>query len=409
MIKRIMGIILVFWSSSQAGLPDFLGDRTLNATFIEQVVDQALLLANNGQEREFDIRSVSKNAVQKVFHITLFTDFLTRKNYYRSFSTQKNNKSVKKLIEEGAISLDNLEGTTYKISLQNYSNRTPFTLSITEISTTKPVQVAPNSMGISIIIPTYNRITDCLACVCHLKARIRAPKDQWEVIVVADGCTDGTGAHLQALFMQKGFENFRVIWTPKEPGKYRNGGWARNAGAKAARLSHLTFCDTDIYHLTDPVTPSLKELRQGCTDLIVGYMYFLMPDYAAFPPENFELMVHPNIDKSEACWMVISKESFISIGGNSEKLEKWGYEDTDLLGRLTKAGFKRKRLPSIVSTLAHEYNEDHKPDQIKLVEDNKEILNKDTSLVRNKDKPDWGRFTEQPVFPERTPDFSKVN
>ena len=138
-------------------------------------------------------------------------------------------------------------------------------------------------------------------------------------------------------------------------------------------------------------------------------MYFPQPDWSKPLGASFELIVHPYIQNSEACWLVLKRKHFIDLGGNSEKIEKWGYEDTDLLARLKESGLKMIRLKSIITVLGHEYNEDHKPNQNKLVNDHVKLMSKETDLLRNKDKPTWGEYSLTPVFEEQEPDFSKVN
>lgn len=291
------------------------------------------------------------------------------------------------------------------IEVQGYYSRRKVGFSITNLTN------LPSPLGISIVIPTFNRITECTACILMFKARILAPKNQWEVIVVADGCTDGTGMHFENLFKQKGFDNFRVIWTDKEPGKYRNAGWPENSGVRAAKYSHVSLCDCDIYHLCDPITPSLRHLATDQETMIGGKLYCISSPKAmhdAYAPEMI-LEKYKWQEFCEAGWLVIKREHYLRIGGSSEKLMNWGCEDTDLITRLKKLGLGIRYVDEIIYVLGNEFRSDHKQNPKELGKLNLSVLKADGELVRNQDKPDWGKYFTQPVYPEQEPDFSKVN
>ena len=91
----------------------------------------------------------------------------------------------------------------------------------------------PASPKISIILPTYNRADVLSRAVDSVR---RQTCLDWELIVVDDGSTDGTGAWLATLRD----ERIRVL-RQDNAGVYH----ARNAGLRAARGEYIAFLDSD--------------------------------------------------------------------------------------------------------------------------------------------------------------------
>lgn len=94
------------------------------------------------------------------------------------------------------------------------------------------------SMRFSVIIPTLNRcdmLTDALASVCAQSF----PSDEYEIIVVDNGSTDGTSELIKRL-NQKGSKPIRYVYEA-QPGYH----YACHAGARAARGELLAYTDDD--------------------------------------------------------------------------------------------------------------------------------------------------------------------
>jgi len=96
---------------------------------------------------------------------------------------------------------------------------------------------APSSPFLSIVIPTYNR-RESLQITLDALARQHYPIDQFEVLVVSDGSTDGT-------------EEWLTNYTPPYPFRaitQPNGGpaRARNRGIREAVGQVLVFLDDDV-------------------------------------------------------------------------------------------------------------------------------------------------------------------
>lgn len=93
----------------------------------------------------------------------------------------------------------------------------------------------------SIVIPTYNHLEDCLRpCLESIKIYTDLSlngKDDVEVIVVANGCVDGTKEYVESLG-----KPFRLIFEEKQLGYTK----AMNIGLKAALGEYIVFLNNDI-------------------------------------------------------------------------------------------------------------------------------------------------------------------
>src|ERR1035441_8611678 len=92
-------------------------------------------------------------------------------------------------------------------------------------------------MQISVIIATYNRCKLLSRTLPALWSQL-FPSDEYEVIVVVDGSTDGTVEYLRT---HSDHPNLRVIEQPN-----RGQAAAINAGLKASRGELVLFLDDDI-------------------------------------------------------------------------------------------------------------------------------------------------------------------
>lgn len=105
----------------------------------------------------------------------------------------------------------------------------------------------PAPVAISIVVPSHNRATSLLRLLRSLQAHRGTDRvigtTPFEVIVVADGCSDGTGALLQDTITAGEWSFPLTIIEHVTP---LGSGVARDAGAAAARGSTLLFIDDDI-------------------------------------------------------------------------------------------------------------------------------------------------------------------
>ena len=121
------------------------------------------------------------------------------------------------------------------------------------------------SPDISVVIATYNQRARLRLVLCGLAGQ-HFPKERFEIIVVDDGCTDGTDAMLAAEY-----PDVHVVPMRPNVGRCR----ARNAGVEQAQ-GQLAFLDGDAL----PHPNWLKHLwaaweRGGRQRYLCGFMYSL--------------------------------------------------------------------------------------------------------------------------------------
>lgn len=111
-----------------------------------------------------------------------------------------------------------------------------------------------DTLQMSVVIPTYNRRESLLRAL-HALARQTYPADQFEVLVISDGATDGTREAVHQLQTP-----FRLTFVEQE-----NSGpsVARNNGAERANAPLLVYMDDDI----EPVPAFLAEHAAAHTDI----------------------------------------------------------------------------------------------------------------------------------------------
>jgi len=174
----------------------------------------------------------------------------------------------------------------------------------------------------SVIIPTYNSKEDLRTCLRALAGQAY-PKDQFEIIVVDDGSTDGTEALVKELEQTNGVANgVRYV-------KQSNRGpaVARNAGIREAKGEIVVFIDADCIADAD----WLKQLDESFEDQkVVGASgSTISPEVLVFPwkiaPAGFGFTT---------CNMAYRRDVLNEAGGFNEKFEAPYYEDTDLALRI---------------------------------------------------------------------------
>jgi glycosyltransferase involved in cell wall biosynthesis len=117
-------------------------------------------------------------------------------------------------------------------------------------------------LTISIVIPTHNRVEllgRSLNALCHQSW----PTDDFEVIVVADSCEDGTASFIQK-FMQKAPFELKLI-----EHNARNPSATRNRGISEAKGRYLLLLDDDVI----PSSGLLKAHVDACgpDTVVLGY------------------------------------------------------------------------------------------------------------------------------------------
>lgn len=183
---------------------------------------------------------------------------------------------------------------------------------------------------VSVIIPTHNRRE-----VLEKKLRaLEAQTGEFEVVVVADGCTDDTARFLADHHLAYAVH---VLHTDgKGPA------FARNRGAEAARGEILLFSDDDV--MPGPGWIQAHQSAHSADRTVAVGRLTLPPDLknsgaAELPgPGVFWWNVTGNNTS-------LPKSLFAEIGGYDEGFSTYGGEDPDLGYRLVKAGARLKFVP----------------------------------------------------------------
>ncbi|MFZ1029152.1 MAG: glycosyltransferase family 2 protein [Limnoraphis robusta] len=188
-------------------------------------------------------------------------------------------------------------------------------------------------LTISIIIPVYNGGEKFQRCLESLTKTSLNPN---EVIVVADGDTDGS----HALAEKFGAKVFRL---PKAGGPAR----ARNLGAKAATGDIVFFVDADVEIYPDTIEKVVKTFtNEPNLSALIG-SYDDAPGADNFLSQYRNLFHHythqTGNEEASTFWGAcgaIRREIFLEVGGFDEKYRLPCIEDIELGYRLKKAGYQ---------------------------------------------------------------------
>lgn len=193
----------------------------------------------------------------------------------------------------------------------------------------------------SIVIPAYNRvdqigraIASCLAQTCP----------DFEIVVVDDGSRDGTADAVEAMPDPR----IRCI-------RQANAGAsaARNAGAQAARGTHLAFLDSDDEFLPTKLKRLAEAIRADAQPgLTIWYspLFFdrgpgnrmVKPARAIAPEERVGDYLFADDGLMQTSTLVIPRDLFLAVGFDTGLR---CLEDLDLCLRLEEAGARFRMLP----------------------------------------------------------------
>lgn len=194
------------------------------------------------------------------------------------------------------------------------------------------VPSAPPKTGFSVVVCTRNGVGRISSC---LRALQRQRWQDFEVIVVDDGSSDGTAAEVAS-----GFSEVRLL---RQPAAGLSA--ARNAGAAAAAREVVVFTDDDC-------EPDEQWLAGLAKVLDAGWDAAGGPNLAP-PPENTAAAViaaapgapsHVMLDDVEAehlpgCNLAVRRAAFAAVGGFDPAFTTAG-DDVDFCWRLQDAGFR---------------------------------------------------------------------
>ncbi len=195
----------------------------------------------------------------------------------------------------------------------------------------------------SIVLPTYNRLRTLPRAVASALAQ---DEDDFELIVVDDGSTDGTGAWLAGLDDPR----LRVLRCDANGGPSA----ARNRGLAAARAPITAFLDSDDAYrpnrlgvplaafaresdLVCTLSSSLKQTREERRETV-------LPD-VKLAPAAFEWALLCDLIGVETTSITVRTAAARAVGGFCEDLRR--SEDREFLIRLARSGAVRL-LPEVL-------------------------------------------------------------
>jgi dolichyl-phosphate beta-glucosyltransferase len=116
----------------------------------------------------------------------------------------------------------------------------------------------------SLVLPAYNPGTALEQTLRDLQDFLAQVRDSWEVLIVCDGCTDGTPERLR--LWAECLPNLRVLsYTPN-----RGKGHALRTGLRAARGTWRIFTDIDLSYPFADVLRVAESLRTGAEMVIAS-------------------------------------------------------------------------------------------------------------------------------------------
>ena len=168
-------------------------------------------------------------------------------------------------------------------------------------------------LNISFIIPTYNSAETIEKCLKSIKEQ---KLKNAEIIVIDDHSTDNT------ISIARNYADVLIVKEKRSgPAKSRNIGWKKSKGKL------IVFVDSDVYlpkGFVKKLLPLLKKYDGVISD----------------PSKNDSFDVSFEKWAEAANFLMIKKEILKSIGGYSEIFPYAMGEDSDLLIRLIKKGYK---------------------------------------------------------------------
>jgi glycosyltransferase involved in cell wall biosynthesis len=178
---------------------------------------------------------------------------------------------------------------------------------------------------ISFVIPAHNEaaLIDRTLSAIHASARMLA--GPYEVIVVDDGSTDGTGDIARR-------QGAQVI-----PVSFRRIAATRNAGGRAAVGDVLFFVDADTVVTTPAVRAAVEALRRGAVGGGAAVRFDgPVPLYATILERAVLPILLPLLKMAPGCFLFCTRQAFLAAGGFDETLA-WS-EEVTFANRLKRLG-----------------------------------------------------------------------
>lgn len=248
------------------------------------------------------------------------------------------------------------------------------------------------SLSTSVIVTTYNRPDALRLVLLALSQQTLLPN---EVIIADDGSENETRLLIEQLSKQLNYP-LKHVWQKDEGFQAAK---IRNKAVRCAHNNYLIFLDGDCVPFPDFIEQHrllaephwfvsghrillekrftekiLKEFLPIYKDSLRQWLlhYFHRQTNRLFPLLRIQLNKLRKLSSkrwqgAKSCNLGLWKEDFLTVNGFDQSFVGWGYEDSDLVIRLIRAGIKRKsgKFAIPVIHLWHQQN-DREKEQINL-------------------------------------------
>jgi polyisoprenyl-phosphate glycosyltransferase len=123
-----------------------------------------------------------------------------------------------------------------------------------------PAPSQPDELDVSVILPAYNEVGHVRAEVDRITAALKDSRYSFEIVVVDDGSTDGTGDAVE------GLPFVRLIRFPVN----RGSGTARRIGTTEAKGRWVVWTDADMTYPNERIPELVDVLEDGRAHQVVG-------------------------------------------------------------------------------------------------------------------------------------------
>lgn len=193
---------------------------------------------------------------------------------------------------------------------------------------------------VSVVLPTYNRLAR-LKRVCAGLEQQNYPMDDFEVIIVSDGSTDGTNEYLQSM----------KTCLKVKPVIQKNGGpaAARNAGIANATGDIIVFIDDDVVPIPQFISEHIRIHEASPVEVAVVGPMLTPPDARLAPWVRWgqDRLAEQYDDMVQERWKPVARQFYTGNASMSRRLleQSGGFdanfhraEDVELAYRLEQQG-----------------------------------------------------------------------
>jgi glycosyltransferase involved in cell wall biosynthesis len=207
---------------------------------------------------------------------------------------------------------------------------------------------------LSILVPVYNEEKTLLKI---LKATTSIDIGRYEVIVVDDASTDGTGMIIEKF--KKGFKSKNVTLSTFKHLRNLGKGAGIQTGLKHAKGEYFVVQDADLEYNPRDIPPLLKEAQINNYDVVYGSRF--LGDIKSMPRANYyanvgyniilRILYRTSVTDMHTCYKMVRTSLFKEL-----KMSSNGFDyATELISKLLRKGYEIHEVPiSFVGRTKHE-------------------------------------------------------